>query len=132
MAEPIKISTGKYTKDGKVDVDGKIWTVQLIGVATDMKLRQAQRWLTLLQNKIDNGIATEEDLDKYDEYDKVQYEVFVGMFKDDTPDNAEVRAWVAETPLPVLIAAFNDLSDQTADTLKGTSDESKAEDTQSS
>lgn len=122
MAEPIKISTGKYNKEGKVEVDGKLWTARLIGAGTDLKLRQAQRWIKLLQDKVEKGTATEEDLTKLEGYEKVQYDVFVGMFRDETPDNSEVREWVDNTPEAILIQAFNDLADQTTESLTKDSD----------
>jgi ASC-1-like (ASCH) protein len=110
--EPIKINTGKYNKQGKVDVDGKIWTVKLPGAGTEMRLSQAQRRLTMLDQKVENKTATEEDLDKYDSYELVVYETFKNMFKDNTKNNSEVSKWVEETPLAIMVQVFEDLKEQ--------------------
>ena len=107
--EPIKINTGKYNKQGKVDVDGKIWTVKLPGAGTEMRLSQAQRRLTMLDQKVENKTATEEDLDSYE---LVVYETFKSMFKDNTKNNSEVSKWVEETPLAIMVQVFEDLKEQ--------------------
>jgi ASC-1-like (ASCH) protein len=110
--EPIKINTGKYNKQGKVDVDGKIWSIKLPGAGTEMRLSQAQRRLTMLDQKVENKTATEEDLDKYDSYELVVYETFKSMFKDNTKNNSEVSKWVEETPLAIMVQVFEDLKEQ--------------------
>lgn len=109
MAEAIKISTGKYKKSGKVNIDGMVWDVVLPGAATEMRLMQAQRRLTLLDQKVEDGIADENDLDKYDEYEKVIVDTFRGMFKDSTKDNSEVNKWIDETPMAFIAQAFEDI-----------------------
>lgn len=109
MAEPIKISTGKYNKSGKVDIDGRIWTVNLPGASTELKLNQAQRRLNLLDKKVKDGSVTEEELDRYDEYEKVVYDTFTNIFKDDTEDNSEVKKWIDETPLAIIVMALEDI-----------------------
>lgn len=109
MAEPVKISTSKYTKSGKVDIDGKIWAVKLPGAGTELKLSQAQRRLTVLQQKVESGKATEEDLDRYDAYEQTIYDVFFNMFTDNTKDNSEVKAWINETPMAIIMMAFEDI-----------------------
>ena len=104
MSEPIKINTGKYITHGKVEIDGHTWTVKLPGAGTELRYSQAQRasklWgsrLALLDKKIDKGTITESELDKYEEYSKkyeenerVIYDIFKDIFKDDTKDNSEV------------------------------------------
>ena len=112
MAEPIKISTSKYNKEGKVEIDGKIWTVKLPGAATELRLNQAQRRLSVLEKKVKADEATEEDLDRYDGYEKTVYDVFRNIFKDDTKDNSEVNKWIDETPLMIIIMAFEDIRNQ--------------------
>lgn len=112
MSEPIKIVTSKYNKDGQVDIDGHIWTVKLPGAATELRLNQAQRRLQVIQKKIDKGDATEEDLDRYDEYEKTVYDAFRLMLRDTTEDNSEVNAWIDETPLVVIMLVFEDMKAQ--------------------
>lgn len=112
MSEPIKISTSKYNKEGKVDIDGNIWTVKLPGAATELRLNQAQRRLTVLQKKVEAEEATEVDLDRYDEYERSIYGVFRQIFRDSTDDNSEVNKWIDETPMAVMYLMFNDLKEQ--------------------
>ncbi|MCA9330385.1 hypothetical protein KDA11_07060 [Candidatus Saccharibacteria bacterium] len=112
MSEAIKISTGKYQKSGKVEVDGKVWTVNLPGASTELKLGQAQRRLTLLDKKIEAGEATETDLDKYDEYEEVIYSTFSRIFQDGTKDNSEVKLWMDETPMAIIAMALEDIKSQ--------------------
>lgn len=109
MPEPVKISTSKYTKQGKVDIDGKLWSVNLPGAGTELKLSQAQRRLTVLNKKVEAGDATEEDLDRYDAYEKTIYDVFFNMFKDSTGDNSEVKAWIEETPMAIIMLSFEEI-----------------------
>lgn len=127
MAEPIKISTSKYTKSGKVDVDGNIWEVKLPGAATELRLSQAFRgsklWaarLEKLDNKLEKGELTDAELDSYEEYkdkyednERVIFDFFSEMFQDGSKDNAEVKAWVESTPTAVIQAVFEDMKEQT-------------------
>lgn len=126
MAEPIKVSTRKYTKEGKVDIDGNIWDVVLPGAGTELRFSQATRAvklystrIELLDKKIEKGTITEEELDKYEEYSKqyeeneqIVYEIFKGVFRDGSDDNAAVIKWIEETPTAVLMLAFEDVKEQ--------------------
>lgn len=126
MAEPLKISTSKYTKAGKVEVDGNIWSVKLPGAGTEMRFSQASRAckssearLGLLDKKIEAGTITESELDAYDEHakkyeenERVIYGVFMDVFKDDTEDNSQVKKWMDETPTAIIMLAFNDVKGQ--------------------
>lgn len=135
MAEPIKISTSKYTKSGKVDVDGHIWSVNLPGAGTEMRFSQASRAcksaearLGLIDKKIDAGTVTEAELDSYDEHakryednERIIYDVFMAVFKDDTKDNSEVKKWMNDTPTAIIMLAFEDIKGQANDGSTGTS-----------
>lgn len=126
MSEPIKISTEKYNKQGKVDIDGHIWTVKLPGAGTELRLSQAMRAsklygsrISLIDKKIDKDTATEADLDSYEKYikkyeenEKVIFDFFTTMFQDDTEDNSEVKKWVEETPTSIIELAFEDIKNQ--------------------
>jgi hypothetical protein len=126
VAEPVKISTNRYNKQGKVDIDGNIWSVVLPGAGTELRFSQASRAckmqaarIDLLDKKIDNGTITESELDKYEEYSKkyednerVVYEVFQNTFRDDTKDNSDVKKWVNETPTAIIMLAFEDVKSQ--------------------
>lgn len=109
--QAIKISTGKYTKEGKVDIDGNIWTIKLPGAGTEMKLSQAQRRLKLLDKKIEADTADEDDLDKYDKFEKVIFDTFKDMFRDGTPENAKVKEWVEDTPIAIIAQIFEDVKE---------------------
>jgi hypothetical protein len=124
MAEPVKISTSKYKQNGKVDIDGKIWSVKLPGAGTELRLSQAQRRLKVLDKKIESDNATEEDLDRYDGYEKTVYDVFFNMFEDTTKDNSEVKAWIEDTPLAIIMLAFEDIKNQANDDGQNTSETS--------
>lgn len=110
--EPIKISTAKYNKEGKVDIDGHLWTVKLPGASTELRLNQAQRRLKVLQKKVDSGDADDADLDRYDDFEKTIYDAFRNMLRDETSDNAEVNKWIDETPLAIIMMAFEDIKAQ--------------------
>jgi|GEM_PF-4031429 len=123
MAEALEIRTGKFTKSGKVDIDGKIWDVRLPGTGTELRFSQAQRALKLyeqrikiLDKKIDDGTITEEELDKYEEYSakydentKIIMDTFTQTFNDGTPDNKHVKKWVNDTPTAIIMLAFEDI-----------------------
>lgn len=109
MPEPVKIDTGKYTKEGKVDIDGNIWTVVLPGAARELQFSKNNRRMDFLSNKVEKQTATEEDLDKLDLLEDYALEFFKGIFRDDTKDNSKVGAWVDATPIAIIAAAFNDI-----------------------
>lgn len=133
MAEPIKISTKKYTKQGKVDVDGNIWEVKLPGAATELRLSQAFRgsklWaarMSKLDEKIDSGKISDSELDSYEEYkekyeenERIVFEFFSDMFQDGTEVNVSVKAWIDATPTSVIQAVFEDMKEQVDNTPKG-------------
>lgn len=140
--EPIKINTGKYNKQGKVDVDGKIWTVKLPGAGSELRLSQAQRTsklyatrIELIEEKIENKTATEEDLDKYEEYsEKFQeneqfvYNSFGNVFSDGTKDNSQVKKWLNETPTIIIQLTFEDIKNQANPEPKVEAETKEAED----
>lgn len=146
MAEPIKINTGKYTKKGKVSIDGMIWDVKLPGAGSELRFSQASRAckmqgarIELLDKKIDNGTITEEELDKYEEYSKnfekneaIVYEIFRGTFKDGTKDNSQVNKWIEETPTAIIMLAFEDVKNQAEDGEKSKGSDDTAGTTESS
>lgn len=115
MAEAISISTNKYKKQGKVEIDGHTWDIKLPGAGTELKLSQAQRRIKLLAKKDEEGTATEADLDKYDHYEEMIYKMFQEMFQDGTKDNSEVKKWLDETPLSFVYMAFEEIKKQSAE-----------------
>lgn len=128
MTEPLKISTSKYTKTGKVDIDGNIWDIHIPGAGTELRFSQASRAcklyqarIELLDKKIDEKTATEEDLNLYEDYCKkyednegIIFDIFSSVFTDGK-DNKSVRKWIDETPTVVIIQAFEDARGQAYD-----------------
>jgi len=126
MPQPLKITTSKYNKQGKVDVDGKIWSITLPGVGSELRLSQAFRNSKLygarisnIDKKIEAGKVTDQELDQYEQYckdyeksEQVILEVFTNMFRDDTEDNSEVKNWVQETPTAIIQLAFEAIKEQ--------------------
>lgn len=113
MADEIRrVDTSKYTKEGKVEVDGNIWTVKIPGAGTEMKMSKYQRREKFLKSKLDNGTASEADLDTYDEIEEFFYDFFKNIFQDGTPENTSVHEWVEATPLSVIAQAFEDIKEQ--------------------
>lgn len=110
MSEVRKISTGFIQK--QVEVDGNTWNYREIGAGEGERMSQAfarvklySKRAELINNKIDNGTVTEEELDKQEEYlDKIKqnteeaYEVLFKCLSDGTEDNKTVREWFDKTP----------------------------------
>lgn len=129
MAEPLKISTKKYTGGGKVDIDGNVWAVKLPGAGTELRFSQASRScklylsrMELVEKKIDAGTVTDSDLDKYEDYknkyednERVIYDIFSNTFDDGTEDNSSVKEWVYDTPTSIIMLAFEDVRSQSHD-----------------
>ena len=71
------------------------------------------------KKKIDSDKYTDEDLDKYEEYnnkfkesEQEVFDFFQTIFKDETEDNSEVKEWVANTPTAIIQLAFEDIKEQ--------------------
>jgi len=110
-----KVDTTKYNKEGKVNVDGKIWSIKLPGAGKELRLSKAQRRLKFLQKKIDSGNYDESDLDAYDNLEDFTYNFFYEMFQDGTEDNSEVKAWMDDTPLAIIVQSFEDIKSQASE-----------------
>ena len=105
MTDTRKVDTSKYTKEGKVEVDGKLWTVKLPGAGTELRISKAQRRLAFLEKKID----------RYDELEQFMFDFFKGVFTDSTKDNSEVTEWIENTPGAIIIQAFEDIKTSAAE-----------------
>jgi len=106
------IKTADYIKPVSVNMDGKSWTMTAPGAGTELKMGQIQRRLGLLEKKVENNTANEEDLDKYDRLESETYGYFKKLFKDSTEDNSEVEEWLQATPIGVVYAIIEDIKDQ--------------------
>lgn len=115
MSEVKVVDTKKYIVSGNVLVDGKEWVVQLPGAGRELQYSKVARRIKVLNTKVENDTATEEDLDKLDSLEDFIVEYFVSIWKDTTEDNSEVRKWVNDTPMAVISAALEDIK-KAADT----------------
>lgn len=123
MAAPIRVQTSKYTTTGEVDIDGKVWKVKLAGAGTTFRVSQIEREskaaaarIINLEKRIESGNATDEEIDRYEELGQKVADlkeetktIFMGLFNDGTPDNAEVSKWLDETPESIQFLVFEDI-----------------------
>lgn len=109
-----EIKTSNYIKSKKILVDGKEWELRPPGAGDELALNQGKRRAERLEQKIKDGTATDEDYDTYDRIENNMYTIFGRMFKDQTPDNSEVDAWLKTTPMVVVMAMLEDMSKQIA------------------
>ena len=112
MSEITKVDTSKYKKEGKVEIDGNVWTVKLPGAGTELKMSKLQRRQDFLSKKVENGTATEADLDRFDEIEDWFFNFFKTLFNDGTKDNQAVNDWVENTPMAIILQAFEDIKEQ--------------------
>jgi hypothetical protein len=110
-----EIKTSNYIKSSKILVDGKEWTMTPPGAGDELALNQAKRRAELLEKKVQNGTATEEDYDTYDKLENRMYSVFQKIFSDGTPDNSAVTAWLDSLPMVVIMAILEDIQKQATD-----------------
>lgn len=113
MNDIVKIDTKRYAKiDPKVDIDGNIWSIHMPGAGKSMEYTKLQRLAKVLYRKVESNTHTEDDAKRLDEIEDWTIEFFLGVFRDDTPDNADVRKWLEETPAPFIMQAFEDVQEQ--------------------
>lgn len=115
MSEIKKIDTKQFTSEGKVEVDGMVWSVKLPGGGKELEMSKAQRRVKFLEMKIGAGDYTEEDLDRLDALEDYFISFFKGIFRDETPDNSEVDKWIDETPQALILMALEDIKKQAND-----------------
>lgn len=112
MSELQKIDTKKYSTEGKVEVDGMIWSIKLPGGGKELEMSKAQRRVKLYEKKIESGNFDEEDLDKLDRLEDFFIDYFKSIFRDDTADNSQVDKWINDTPQSVILMALEDIKKQ--------------------
>lgn len=115
MSEIKIIDTSKYTRSGKVQVDGMTWDVVLPGAGKELEYSKMMRRANFLQKKVDNGTAEEADLDRLDELELKSIDYFASIFKDATKDNSEVKQWINDTPMGIIIQSLEDVKSQVND-----------------
>jgi hypothetical protein len=114
----ISITTSDYLEEKHVLVDGRDWVIKLPGAGTELRISQAQRRMKLLDKKINDGSASEEDYDLYDKLENNTITVFENMFNDGTTENESVKQWIQETPMGVIMAAFEEIKKQAEENKK--------------
>lgn len=123
-----EIKTTDYVKARKILVDDKNWTMYPPGAGDELALNQGKRRAELLDKKIQNGTATDEDYDTYDRIENQMFSIFKRIFKDGTSDNAQVEAWLNGLPMVVIMAILEDIQNQAkvkADGENGTTTEAE-------
>lgn len=107
-----EIKTSNYIKTQKILVDGNEWEMHPPGAGDELALAQGKRRAERLEKKIKDGSASDEDYDTYDRIEKNMYNIFSKMFKDSTPDNSQVNNWLNTTPMVVIMAILEDITNQ--------------------
>lgn len=107
-----EIKTSNYIKSKKILVDDKEWELRPPGAGDELALNQGKRRAERIEQKIKDGTATDADYDTYDRIENNMYNIFRRMFKDATDDNSEVNAWLATTPMIVIMTILEDISKQ--------------------
>lgn len=107
-----EIKTSNYITSKKVLVDGQEWTITAPGAGDELALSQADRRSKMLQKKIEAGTAGEDDYDLYDKLEERMFKLFTKIFRDSTPDNSQVKAWLETTPMAVIYAIMEDVRRQ--------------------
>lgn len=97
----LKISTTKKENLG-VEIDGNVWTIKPLSGKLGVQLSRAARRMPLLGEKVQNGTATEEDLDRYDEYEDLIINSLPKLLSDGTEDNKSVIEWNDSLPIEVI------------------------------
>jgi hypothetical protein len=107
-----EIKTSNYVSSKKILIDGQEWTMTAPGAGDELALGQAKRRSEMIQKKIESGTAVEEDYDLYEKLEDRMFKIFIKLFRDSTPDNSQVTAWVNSTPLGVIYAIMEDIKKQ--------------------
>ena len=107
-----EIKTSNYVTSKKILVDGEEWTMTAPGAGDELALGQAQRRSEMIQKKIDANTASDEDYDTYERLENRMFELFAKVFRDSTPDNSQVKAWLNATPVSVIYAILEDIQKQ--------------------
>jgi len=122
MAEPAMLNAKSIKKI--VKIDGNTWEYIEPGIGATSRLSQHfariklfGKRAELINKKIDDDTATEEELDRLEEYlDKVSehengiYEIFSEVYRDGTKDNKSVIEWLKKTPEWKLEEAFKEIA----------------------
>lgn len=106
------IKTSEYYKPRKVLIDDIEMTVTPLGAGDELVMNQAVRRIKLLDQKIANGTATDQDLDLYDNLETKMYAVFGRLFSDGTKDNGKVADWLTKTPVAVIQLVAEEIKKQ--------------------
>lgn len=107
-----EIKTSNYVTSKKILLDGQEWTMTAPGAGDELALGQAKRRSEMIEKKIQAGTASDEDYDTYDRLEDRIFKLFAKIFRDSTPDNSQVAAWLDATPMAVIYAIMEDIQKQ--------------------
>lgn len=108
----IQIKTSDIKKVYNVEMDGRAWQMKSPGAGDELRMGQMQRRIKRLTAKVDNDTATDSDYDDLDKLENDMLGFFDKLFTDTTPDNSEVKEWVRNTPIHVLVKAVEMIKEQ--------------------
>lgn len=131
MANAISVNTGKYKQDKSIKIDGHVWKIVAPGAKTELMISQSSRLAKLyalkidtIDKKIEAGTYTDNDVVEYEKacddlskHEKEIMSVFEKTFKDNTPDNSEVKAWIDETPTAIISSVFEEFKKTNDETM---------------
>lgn len=92
MAEPIKITLEKQ-KTYSIDIDGNIWEVRQMPARFGIKLNRIGRKLPTLGKKIEDGTASDQEIETADEYLDFFLDALPKLLSDGTKENKSVTDW---------------------------------------
>jgi len=107
-----KVNTSTFLRHGKVMIDDMLWTVTLPSAKQTLKISKNKRRAKQLEQKIENNTATDDEYKELDDIEDFFFYGLQGMFKDGTKDNSQVEKWMNETPMPIIMAVFEDIQKQ--------------------
>lgn len=110
-----EIKTSNYITSKRILIDGNEWTVTDLGAGDELVLSQSQRRATYIQKKINDGTAVDADYDLADKLDLTLYTLLEKMFKDNTQDNSQVKKWLNDNPMTVIMEISKDIKKQAAE-----------------
>lgn len=119
-----EIKTDKFKSDRKVLIDGMEISFVAPGAGSQLTFSQNERRLKFLEKKLEAGTADldqmQKDIEQMEQLEDKMLGFFASVMRDGTDDNHKVKAWLQETPLGIIQAAFTEMQEQfkQTDTMK--------------
>lgn len=108
----LDINTAKYNKTRRVKIDGIEMEFKAPGAGSELAFSQRNRRLEHLQKKLDNGTATDADIDKMDALESSVMDFFNKIIVGVDGNDKAVRAWLDSTPIALIEQVFKDIQNQ--------------------